>query len=184
MLEPLGLKDTYVDISADRVANYAQGYTRDGKPIRMAPGELWQEAYGIRTTASDLVRFLQANMNLIDVAPNLQQALTYTHTGYFKAGAFTQDLIWEQYTYPVTLSTLLAGTGEIGDAVPATALRPPERPQTGVLLNKTGSTNGFAAYVAFVPAKKMGIVLLANKSYPLPDRVTAAYKILESLSGF
>lgn len=182
IFEPLGLRDTYIDVPADRIADYAQGYTRDGKPIRMAPGELWREAYGVRTTASDLLRFLQANMDLVDVTPNLRHALNDTHTGYFKAGAMTQDLIWEQYAYPVKLNTLLAGTAEIGDAVPATALHPPEGPKTDVLLNRTGSTNGFAAYVAFVPGRRIGIVLLANRSYPLPDRVTAAYKILTSLT--
>jgi len=31
----------------------------------------------------------------------LQRAITDTHTGYFKAGVMTQDLVWEQYAYPV-----------------------------------------------------------------------------------
>lgn len=182
IFDPLGLSDTYIDIPADHAADYAQGYTRDGKPIRMVPGELWQESYGIRTTAADLTRFLQANMNLVALAPDLERALIETHTGYFKAGALTQDLIWEQYAYPVALRTLFAGTAEIGDAVPATPLRPPEVPRTDVWINKTGSTNGFAAYVAFVPAERCGIVLLANRSYPLAERVTAAYKILTALA--
>jgi CubicO group peptidase (beta-lactamase class C family) len=52
-----------------------------------------------------------------------------------------------------------------------------------VLINKTGSTNGFSGYVAFVPAKKIGIVILANKSYPIDQRVTAAYRILTRLDS-
>jgi beta-lactamase class C len=183
LLTPLGLTSTYINVPADRMADYAQGYTEDGKPIRLGPGELWQEAYGVRTTAADLVRYLEANMNLIDVAPDVQHALIDTHTGYFKTGAMTQDLIWEQYPYPVALRSLLAGTAEISDAVPATPLKPPERPRQDVWINKTGSTNGFTAYVAFVPAKRLGIVLLANKSFSLPERVTAAYQILTALAA-
>lgn len=45
---------------------------------------------------------------------------------------------------------------------------PPSAPQDGVLINKTGSTNGFGAYVAFVPGKKIGIVLLGQQE--LSDR--------------
>jgi beta-lactamase class C len=97
----------------------------------------------------------------------------------------TQDLIWEQYPYPVELDTLLAGNSAkiIFEANPASQLDPPSQPRDDVLVNKTGSTNGFATYVAFVPGEQVGIVLLANKSYPIDVRVTVAYKILMGLVG-
>jgi beta-lactamase class C len=122
-------------------------------------------------------------MQLLDIDATLQRAIFDTHTGYYQAGAMTQDLIWEQYRYPVTLDTLLAGNSEkmLFEANPVVQLDPPLQQQEASLLNKTGSTNGFSAYVAFVPAKKLGIVLLANKSYPIEARVTAAYAILTQL---
>ena len=66
-------------------------------------------------------------------------------------------------------------------ASPVTALQPPLPAHDAVLLNKTGSTNGFASYVALIPARKIGIVLLANKNIPVAARVTAAYQILDKL---
>jgi beta-lactamase class C len=180
----LGMNHTYINVPSSQMANYAEGY-RKGTPIRMTPGVLWSEAYGVRTTASDMLRFLEANMNMIAIEPALQKAITETHTGYFTAGALTQDLIWEQYPYPVALKTLLEGNSYsmIFNPTPASALSPPEKPRADVWIDKTGTTSGFGAYVAFIPEKRCGIAVLANESYPIPDRVAIAYAILTSLCG-
>jgi beta-lactamase class C len=181
----LGMKDTYIKVPAAKMPDYAQGYAKDGAPIRMAPGVLSSEAYGIKTTAADMNRFVEANMNLIRVNEKLQHAIANTHIGYFKAGPMTQDLIWEQYPYPVTLESLLSGNSPamIFSATPVTEIKPPQEPQNNVWINKTGSTNGFGAYIAFIPQKRLGIVILANKNFPIDERVTAAYRILTSLEN-
>lgn len=181
----LDMKRSYIKVPASALNDYAQGYTKQGAPIRMAPGVLSEEAYGVRTTAADMIRFVQANMNLIPLDPKFQRAVTDTHTGYFKAGAMTQDLIWEQYPYPVKLQTLLDGNSPamIFNATPVTAISPPQAPRDDVWINKTGSTNGFGAYIAFIPQKRLGIVILANKNFPIEERVSAAYRILTSLAN-
>jgi len=69
------------------------------------------------------------------------------------------------------------------EAQPVTALQPPQPASPDVLINKTGSTNGFGAYAAFVPGRRIGIVLLANRNLPIPARVEAAYRILQALDG-
>lgn len=180
----LGMKGSYINVPEAKMADYAQGYTKQDTPIRMAPGLLSSEAYGIKATAADMVRFVEANMNSIRLDEKLQRAITETHTGYFKAGPMTQDLIWEQYPYPVALKTLLEGNSSamIFNATPVTEINLPEKPHEDVWINKTGSTNGFGAYVAFVPEKRLGIVILANKNYPIDERVTAAYQILTALA--
>jgi beta-lactamase class C len=182
----LGLTSSYINVPTAKMANYAQGYTKENAPIRMAAGVLSSEAYGIKTTATDMIRFVEANMKLIKLDEKLQRAIIDTHTGYFKIknGAMTQDLIWEQYPYPVALTTLLQGnsSAKIFNAMPVTEMKPPQTPRQDIWINKTGSTNGFGAYVAFVPEKRLGIVILANKNFPIDERVTAAYNILASLA--
>jgi beta-lactamase class C len=181
----LGMSSTYIKVPAASMPDYAQGYAKDDTPVRMSAAMLSSEAYGIKSSTADMIRFMQANMNLLKLDGTLQRALTDTHTGYFKAAPMTQDLIWEQYPYPVALKTLLEGNSYamIYHPTPVTPIKPPLRPRKDVWINKTGSTDGFGAYIAFVPEARLGIVILANRNYPNDDRVTAAYKILTSLAG-
>ena len=182
---PLGLRRTFLAVPKEWLSHYAQGYTDEGKPRRMSLGPLAAEAYGIRTTASDILRFIDANMNLVPTDDRLRRAIVGTHVGYYRIGMMTQDLVWEEYRYPIPLSGLLQGNSahvifEENQAVP---IEPPSLPQSDVVIDKTGSTSGFGAYVAFIPRRKMGVVLLANKSFPIAARVTAAYRILTRLGA-
>lgn len=181
----LGMKHTYIDVPAARKADYAQGYTKQGAPIRMTPGVLSAQAYGVKTTVVDMLRFVQANMRQVALDDKLQRAVTLTHRGYFRAGPMTQDLIWEQYDYPVKLDSLLQGNSAavIFHPTPVSRIVPPQAPRNDVWINKTGSTNGFGAYVAFVPQKQMGIVILANKNFAIDERVRAAYQILGAFAS-
>jgi CubicO group peptidase (beta-lactamase class C family) len=181
----LGMRRSYIKVPADQMNRYAQGYTKKDEPIRVSPGVLDSEAYGVKSTSADMIRFIAANMDADKLNEELRRAIVATHTGYFTAGELTQDLIWEQYPYPIELRRLLDGNSPamIFEDQPATRLTEPLQPQPNVLIDKTGSTNGFGAYVAFIPAKKMGVVLLANKSYPIDARVTAAFEILTRLDG-
>lgn len=178
----LGLKDTFTVVPKAKLANYAQGYTRNDEPARLTPGILSSEAYGVRSTATDMIRFVNANLGFEKLDGKIRQAIASTHTGYFAVGAMTQDLIWEQYARPVALKTLVqSNSGALLKTVPAQEIAPPLKPGQDVFINKTGSTNGFGAYVAFIPQRKLGIVILANKNYPNEDRVTAAVEILTAV---
>ncbi len=178
----LGLKDTFTVVPQAKLANYAQGYTRNDEPARLTPGILSSEAYGVRSTATDMIRFVNANLGLEKLDGKIRQAIASTHTGYFAVGAMTQDLVWEQYAQPVALKTLVqSNSGALLKTVPVQEIAPPLKPGQDVFVNKTGSTNGFGAYVAFIPQRKLGIVILANKNYPNEDRVTAAVEILTAV---
>ncbi|MBB4481506.1 beta-lactamase class C [Rhizobium etli] len=180
----LGLSSTFINVPKSRQGDYAQGYKRSGEPARLTPGLLSAEAYGVRSTAGDMIRFVGANFGLAKLDGKLQQAIDKTHTGYFSVGAMTQDLIWEQYAYPATLQSLIEGnSAAMLKTIPVATLQPPMKPRGDVWINKTGSTNGFGAYVAFIPSERIGIVILANKNYPNQDRVAAAYRILTALAA-
>lgn len=184
IFQPLGLTGTYLSVPSEKMTSYAFGYTKDKAPVRVNPGMLSNEAYGVKTTAQDLTRFLKANMGMLQIGSQLQTALDNTRKGYFKVGDMTQDLIWEEYALPVDLRVLQKGNSSavIYNPNPVVAQVPPAAPRSDVWVNKTGSTNGFGAYVAFVPSKRFGIVVLANKNYPNQERVEIAHRIFEALS--
>lgn len=174
-----GLRQTYVKVPSGAQENYAWGYDRANKAIRVNPGVFDAEAYGVKSSTADMIRYVHANIDPSRLAAPLRRAVEATHVGHFDVGPMVQGLGWEQYPYPVTRERLLAGNSHT-IIMGANPVRPHAgAPGTPTLYNKTGSTGGFGGYVLFVPQKKIGIVMLANKNYPIPARVEAAWAILE-----
>jgi beta-lactamase class C len=183
LMPGLGLKHSYVRVPQDQLGRYAQGYAKDGKPVRVGPGALDSEAYGVKTSSADLIRFVEANLRPEKLDADLKQAIATTHTGFYRVGGMHQGLGWEYYPAPFSLDDLLTGNTPQMALTPQKAepLNPPRPAPDGAWVNKTGSTNGFGAYAVFVSGKDLGIVMLANKNYPNEERIKAAYKILMAL---
>lgn len=184
LLPKLGMTSTYLAVPASETSRYAQGYNQNDEPVRLNPALLAEEAYGVKTSSEDLLRFVETQLGVVETDGEVSQAMATTRTGYYRISAMTQALVWEQYPYPVALDDLLAGnSGTMAlETHPVEAIDPPLAPQSAVWVNKTGSTNGFGAYVAFLPASRIGIVILANRYYPNEDRVKLAHRVLNELS--
>jgi len=185
LLPQMGLKHTYLHVPASAQGLYAQGYDAQNRPVHVGPGPYADEAYGIKTSASDLLRFVRLHMQPGELSPALQKATAITQSGHFQVGAMTQGLGWERYPYPTTLETLIDGNGPrfIREPQAARRLAPALPVLPAAWYNKTGSTNGFGAYAVFIPAEGKAIVMLANRNYPNEERVRAAYRILTHIGG-
>lgn len=181
----LGLESSYVDVPPDAESRYAYGYSRDGdQPIRVNPGMLDAEAYGVKSTVNDLLRFLDVSLGVVAVPAELEAAIQKTHTGYFETAFYTQDMIWEQYPWPTDLDRLVDGnSSEMAlEGQPVKRWDEPVAPQRDVFLNKTGSTNGFGAYVVLLPGEDLGVVVLANRNYPNTERAKLVHRLIEQLN--
>lgn len=183
LLPKLGLKNTHISVPADKAGLYAQGYDKQQKPVRVGPGALDSEAYGLKTSTQDLARYVMVNMHPETLEKPLQQAIATTHTGYYTVNGMTQGLGWEFYPYPIKLQALIDGNSTPMAMEPHKVnwLKPAQTQPKNVLFNKTGSTGGFGAYVAYVPSKDIGVVILANKNYPNAERVKVAHAILSAI---
>ena len=182
LLPQMGMQESYVRIPTEQMEHYAWGY-RDDKAVRVTPGALDAEAYGLKSSATDMLRFIDANLHPDQLPAPLRQAISSTHRGYYQVGDMTQALGWERYAYPITLKKLQAGNSAEMALQPQTVARfSVPRPAEGdLLLNKTGSTNGFGAYILLLPARDTGLVILANRNYPNAERVRLALQLLESI---
>ena len=181
LLRKLGMSHTFLKVPPQAMVDYAWGY-REGKPVRVNPGPLAAETYGIKSTASDMLRFVQANIDPSGLDASLRKAIGITQLGQFRVAGMVQGFGWEQFPYPLSRELLLDGNSEevIFDPNPALPVVS-RRTAESRLFDKTGSTGGFGAYVVFVPAKRIGLVMLANKNFPIPARIEAAYAIIDQL---
>ena len=69
----LGLRKTFLTVPAEEEGNYAQGYTRNDEPAEISTGVLAAEAYGVKTTAADLARFVAIQMQITDAPSDVQR---------------------------------------------------------------------------------------------------------------
>ncbi|KPQ25134.1 MAG: beta-lactamase class C [Halomonas sp. HL-48] len=184
LFTPLGIENSYYQVPDAQQTHYAYGYDKQDDPIRVNPGMLDAQAYGLKSTAADVLTFVEANMDGAELDAPLRQAMDTTRRGYATVGELHQGLGWESYAYPVALDTLVAGNSldMILEPNPVENLDPPLPSRQAALYNKTGSTNGFGGYVAFVPDEQLGIVMLANRNYPNQARIKAAHQLLSTLA--
>lgn len=185
VFQPLKLNHTFITVPESMLPNYAWGY-KDGQPMRVTLGMLGEEAYGVKSTTKDMVSFMQANMNPESLPvenDKLKKALIAAQSRYFQAGEIFQGLGWEMYNWPIDPQRVIADSGNDVALKPRKAkeLLPPPPAVRASWVHKTGATNGFGAYIVFIPEQNIGIVMLANKNYPNPVRVQAAYNILQAL---
>lgn len=179
LLPKLGLEDTCIDVPEQALSRYAQGYSKAGEPTRLDPGLLADEAYGLKSTSADLLRLIAVHLDPAKVEPELAAALAATRVGQFKVGPMTQALVWERYAYPIDPTDLLVGNS-MDMALGTHELVPLDPLDTSdqAWINKTGSTDGFGAYLAMIPSKRRGVVILANKNYPAQARIRLALHAL------
>jgi beta-lactamase class C len=159
----------------------AIGYDSHNQAIKPTYNPVFKAASGLNLSASDMQRFLSAAIGLPGTPARIFYPMRMTESAYVKLPDQLQGLGWQIHPLnPDKVADLL-------DAPQQSDLGPVEVEETydkalfdgDALIDKTGtSDNGFKSYIAIIPNKKSGIVLLTNKKIATGDIENAAREIL------
>ena len=148
-------------------------------PLRVGPGPLDAEGYGVKTSAADpALRRCQPASGRLDRP--WAQALDATHRGYYKVGDMTQGTglgslrLADLPEAPAgRRSTPMAlQPHRIAQAARATGAGEPAPAEQDRLHQRLRRLRGVR------PGPRPGLVILANRNYPNAERVKIAYAIL------
>lgn len=182
---PLGMETRGTLLSEKQFKqNYAQGYDQNNHPVSHIEEGLFPAAYGIKVSVEDSRHFLSAAIGLTGTPERIFYPMRMTQAAFVKLSDRQQGLAWQIHEIKSnTINTLLH---EPDDAHlgPYPVIETYERAlfNGDALIDKAGSTAGFRAYVAVIPNKKSGIIILVNKSVPNSTIVNTGRAILFKLT--
>ncbi|WP_110955039.1 serine hydrolase [Anaerosinus massiliensis] len=174
-MTPLGIEgvETYQE-------NYAQGYSTEGKAVPHVryDRDPFFSAYSLKATINDMSKFLAAAIGLPNTPDNIKKAMHNAQTPRVDNGNMQQGLAWQVHSLQ---DENIKHEPENLDLGPRTVHWLPKAQQiykANVLLDKTGGTGGFRSYIAVVPEKELGVVILLNKYISNGAVVTAGRNII------
>lgn len=135
ILQPLGMRSTFVTVPDSFKNHYATGYMKNGEEANNYPSTQWPGGGALRSTSHDMLQFLMANLG-VKGPSHLLQVMQFAQKGYFRVNdTLVLGLGWQRITKNHKLQ----------------------------LIDKNGGVSGFSSYIGMVPGKKMGIVVMTNR---------------------
>jgi len=138
--EPLGMNDTRITLSPELKGRMATGYDDEGKAVKNWDLAVLAGAGALRSTANDLLKFLAANLGLIEtgLAPAMQNTQAARRSmelagneialGWIVGKKFGTEIIWHN-----------------------------------------GGTGGYRSFIGFRKDKRLGVVVLCNSANSMDD---------------
>jgi serine-type D-Ala-D-Ala carboxypeptidase/endopeptidase len=136
ILEPLGMTDTRVTLTADMSRRLAIGHDEALGPVPLWDIPTFAGSGALRSTVNDMLKYLAANMD--PRSKPLGEILAMTHASRRGAGSrkLTIGLCWHIL----------------------------HAPDGSNIVFHTGGTGGYRSFTGFDPAKHVGVVMLTNSA--------------------
>ncbi len=182
VLNPLGMYHTAIDVPPQLENDYAQGYDWDGSPAKQwRHNDIIPAEGSLKTTSQDMLKYLMASLGVpgtpLDIFSGIRTSCyTYVATRYG-----LQGLAWEKHPLYslndegyINHTRVLFLRDSYADAITPNGST---AQNDNMLIDKTGTTAGFTAYIALIPSQKIGVVILANKA-ALREQIGEAGRII------
>ena len=141
ILEPLGMTDTRITLTADMHRRLAIGHSETLKPVPLWDLPTLAGAGALRSTVNDMLKYLAANID--PTSQPLGPVLATTHISQHETASpqVTIALGWHIFHAP-------DGAG---------------------IVFHTGGTGGYRTFIGFDPTKRIGVVSLTNSAIDASD---------------
>lgn len=177
ILSPLHMHASGLDLNGAQLRYMAQGYTAQGRPADYLPSGLLGGAWAMRASIKDMGIYLKAAAGDASTPAPLRRAMRLAQTPYYDLTSEGMQFGLGWVITPFNRANQfqrLIRRPEHYHFIPYRGrkiLHPRFNPYA--LIGKTGATDGFRAYMAVIPARQVGIVVLTNRFTRCNGRLTS-----------
>lgn len=164
IFHPLRMNSSGLLLSAQEKTKLAQGYSEVGEPVAPISHMLFPSAGALKTTIADMSHFLVAAVDGSNSNFDIKRGMEIAQTPRaILPDGVMQGMAW-QLTSLTDPQLMQAPQNMNFGPLPLTWLaKDKQRFDPNWLIDKTGATDGFRAYIAVIPAQQKGIVILMNR---------------------
>lgn len=136
LLNPLGMSSTTMFVSQENQMEYARGEAQSGRLTQHWKMEPWKPGAGaLRSTPIDMMKYLEANLDIGPAPENIKQAMMFAQKSYFKVHPnMLQGLAWVRSKF-----------------------------RGLAIIYKDGGDPGFSSFITFPANHQFGVVVMVNK---------------------
>lgn len=180
IFSPLKMTSSGLLLSDAQQAKLAQGYDKTGKAVPATRFGFFPSAGDLKSTIADMAKFLAAAASAPNTDHEINIGMQSAQTARVKLPDGTlQAMAWQVNS--LNSPNLLKAPTEMDlGPLPITWIKDPNY-DPNTLIDKTGATGGFRAYIAVIPSQQKGIVLLMNRYIPNGVLVDMGRKLLLDL---
>jgi beta-lactamase class C len=185
ILAPLGMQPIALTVPQKLDVFYAKGYNVDGNAVPPETLGLFPAAGDMKASVEDMGKFLAASIGLPGTPESIFYPIRMTQTAYVAVGETDLGLAWQIHEIDSKhIKSLLKASNELGlDIEKVSGVYAEPKFDGNQLIDKSGTTSGFKTYIAVIPSKKTGVVVLTNRRTNGNQVVAAGREILFKVNG-